>query len=88
MKALGNHVIHADQKRIQLLRHKVGQLDSIKNLQYEELERIRMENQERLKALEEQYWGKKDSHSLSQQIREKYKTYSTFQSSSKENEAD
>jgi hypothetical protein len=41
MKADGNYVIKANQKKIQLLRHKIGQLDSIKNLPFEELEQVR-----------------------------------------------
>ena len=43
------------------MRHKVGQLDSVKALPYEELEEMRKETEARLKVLEEQYWGKKDA---------------------------
>ena len=57
MKTLGNNVIHADQKRIQVMRHRVGQLDSVKGVPYEELEAMRTETAARLKVLEEQYWG-------------------------------
>ena len=35
----GAHIISADQKRLQLLRHKAGQLDSLKDLSLKELER-------------------------------------------------
>ena len=38
VKAQGAHIIHADEARLQLLRHQAGQLDSIKNLSLEELE--------------------------------------------------
>jgi len=53
MKNLGNNVIHADQKRIQVMRHRVGQLDSVKRVPYEELEIMRAETEARLKILEE-----------------------------------
>ena len=60
MKAQGNNVIHADQKRIQVMRHRVGQLDSVKSVPYEELEVMRMETEARLKVLEQQYYGSRD----------------------------
>ena len=53
MKALGNNVIVANQKRIQVMRHRVGQLDSVKSVPYEELETMRTETAARLKVLEE-----------------------------------
>lgn len=53
MKAMGNNVIHADQKRIQVMRHRVGQLDSVKSVPYEELEVMRLETEIRLKELEQ-----------------------------------
>lgn len=61
MKSQGNTVIHADQKRVQVIRHRVGQLDSVKALPYEELELLRTQNAERLKVLEEMYWGGKEN---------------------------
>jgi hypothetical protein len=73
MKELGNNVIHADQKRIQLMRHRVGQLDSVKSVPFEELEAMRRETEARLQVLEEQYWGKKDASQLNATLREKYK---------------
>jgi len=53
MKAQGNNVIVANQKRIQVMRHRVGQLDSVKSVPYEELETMRTETAARLKVLEE-----------------------------------
>ena len=40
------------------MRDRVGQLDSVKGVPYEELEAMRTETAERLKLLEEQYWGR------------------------------
>lgn len=53
MLAQGNNVIHAGEKRIQVMRHRVGQLDSVKAMPYEELEALRLETAARLKVLEE-----------------------------------
>jgi hypothetical protein len=64
MKAQGNNVIHADQKRIQVMRHRVGQLDSVKSVPYEELELMRTETAIRLKVLEEQYWGSRNGDTI------------------------
>ena len=75
MKALGNNVIHAGEKRVQVMRHRVGQLDSVKALPYEDLEAMRQETAARLKVLEDQYWGKKDAQGISSVIRDKYKSY-------------
>ena len=72
MREEGNNVIFADQKRIQLLRHRVGQLDSVKAVPYEELEMMRTETAIRLKELEEVYWGKKDAKEFGPRLREKY----------------
>lgn len=57
------------------MRHRVGQLDSVKALPYEELEAMRQETAARLKVLEEQYWGKIDNQEVGPKIREKYKQY-------------
>ena len=37
----GAHIIHADERKLQLLRHKAGTLDSLKDLDLEELEATR-----------------------------------------------
>jgi hypothetical protein len=57
------------------MRHRVGQLDSVKALPFEELEAMRTETAARLKVLEEQYWGKVDNQEVGPRIREKYKQY-------------
>lgn len=57
----GNDVICGNEARIQVVRHRVGQLDSVKAMPYDEIEEMRKETEERLKVLEEQYWGKKDA---------------------------
>ena len=75
MKGAGNNVIHADQKRIQVMRHRVGQLDSVKGVPYEELEAMRAETAERLALLEEQYWGRMEGQELTGKTRERYKQY-------------
>jgi len=55
------------------MRHRVGQLDSVKSVPYEELEAMRSETEARLKVLEEAYWGKRDSKALGASLRDKYK---------------
>lgn len=69
MKSAGNNVIHADQKRIQIMRHRVGQLDSVKSIPYEELETMRTETAARLKELEEQYWGMREGTITSNKVK-------------------
>ena len=55
----GNSVLSADEKRVQVLRHKVGQLDSVLAVPYEEIEAMRLETAEKVRALQEQLFGKK-----------------------------
>jgi hypothetical protein len=45
-----------NERRLQVFRHKAGQLDSLKQLDFNELERLRLEQREKLKVLEEAYW--------------------------------
>lgn len=59
------------------MRHRVGQLDSVKKVPYEELEALRTETAARLKVLEDQYWGQKDKSQWSKIMRDKYKKYGT-----------
>jgi hypothetical protein len=84
MFAQGNNVIHAGEKRIQVMRHRVGQLDSVKALPYEELEKLRLETAARLKVLEEQYWGKREAAGVTAAIRDKYKSYGSNQESTQD----
>ena len=55
----GNSVLSADEKRVQVLRHKVGQLDSVLAVPYEEIEAMRLETAEKVRTLQEQLFGKK-----------------------------
>lgn len=52
----GGHIIHADESRLQVLRHQVGQLDSVKNLDLDQLEELRMTQSIKLKELEQKYF--------------------------------
>lgn len=61
MEKQGNTVIAADQKRVQVLRHRVGQLDSVEAVPFEELEAMRLATAEKLKVLEEAYWNKREA---------------------------
>lgn len=38
----GAAIIHADEKRLQVFRHKPGQLDSVKDVDFTELEAMRL----------------------------------------------
>ncbi len=49
----GNSVLSADEKRVQVLRHKVGQLDSVLAVPYEEIEAMRLETAEKVRILQE-----------------------------------
>ena len=50
-----------NEERLQVFRHKAGQLDSLKNLDLDELEKLRLANEKSLKVLEEQYWAKREN---------------------------
>jgi len=53
----GAHIIHADEKRLQLFRHKPGQLDSLKDLNLDELEELRIAQAKRIKEIEASYYS-------------------------------
>lgn len=61
MEKQGNTVVAADQRRVQVLRHRVGQLDSVEAVPFEELEAMRLATAEKLKALEETYWNRREA---------------------------
>lgn len=61
MEKQGNTVIGADQRRVQVIRHRVGQLDSVEAIPFEELEAMRLATAEKLKVLEEAYWNKREA---------------------------
>lgn len=54
-----------------MFRHKPGQLDSLKNIDMDELERQRLDQAKKLKFLEEQYWGKKENKKVGTFMRDK-----------------
>ena len=54
------------------MRHRVGQLDSVKSVPFEELEAMRAETEARLKELEQAYWGKKEGKNFTKAMAEKY----------------
>ena len=68
-------VLKANEKRVQVVRHRVGQLDSVKRLPYEELEAMRTETAARLKALEAKYWGQEENKTVGKKIRDAYKQH-------------
>lgn len=49
-----------NERRLQVFRHKAGQLDSLKQLDWEELERQRLEQKKKLLILEEAYWRQRE----------------------------
>lgn len=61
MKVENAHIMHADQKRLQLFRHQPGQLESLKNLSLDELESIRIEQAKKIKEIEEKYYATKEN---------------------------
>ena len=48
----GAHIVSVDEKRLQLFRHQPGQLDSLKNLNFEDLEALRVAQEKRRRELE------------------------------------
>lgn len=71
---------------MQAIRHRTGQLDSIKALSLDELEAMRLETAEKLKVLEEQYWGQTENKEVGGRIAQKYKSMRTNDTSAIESE--
>ena len=69
LEEAGTFVIAASPKKLQVMRHQASQLASNKNLDLDDLERMRRENEERLKQLEEMYLSKKQNSSIGRMIR-------------------
>ncbi len=65
------YVIAASPKKIQTMRHQASQLGSHANLSLEELEEMRMENESRLRQLEEVYHRKKENSGVGRVIRDR-----------------
>ena len=55
----GAHIIHADEFRLQLMRHNPGQLDSLKDLDLDKIEAARQENAKVLEELANTYFSTK-----------------------------
>mgnify|MGYP000040496974 CR=1 FL=1 len=55
------------------MRHRVGQLDSVKGMPYEELDAMRADTANRLRQLEEQYWGRMETGELTGVMKDRYK---------------
>jgi hypothetical protein len=49
---------------LQLFRHKPGQLDSLKDLDLDELESLRIQQAQKIKELEERYYQTKGADNL------------------------
>lgn len=75
------YVIHADEQRVQAFRHKVGQLDSLKNLDLMEIDAMRLAQQKKLDELQQMYNQRQGNHMISRKVHESFKTNDpTFQS--------
>lgn len=53
------------------MRHQASQLASLKNIDINEIERLRQENEERLKYLETQYFNKREPEKVGNMILER-----------------
>lgn len=71
LEQAGTYVIDASPKKFQVMRHQASQLASAKNLDLDELERMRSENEARLKELEEIYNRKRENTQVGKIMREK-----------------
>lgn len=71
LEGAGAHVIYASPKKMLVMRHQASQLASTKNLDLDELERMREENAKRVRELEEMYMNKKQNSTVGKIIREK-----------------
>lgn len=67
----GAHIIHADESRLQLFRHKPGQLDSLKDLNLEDLEQLREQQEQRLRELEYILFSGDDNSKIGKELRKK-----------------
>lgn len=67
----GAHIIHADEQRLQLMRHQAGQLESLKNLDLDALEEQRLANKRKIDELTEVYLRKIENKAAGKMIRRK-----------------
>ena len=70
----GGAILHADERRVQVFRHKPGMLDTLKDENGErefEFERERIELRKRADELERSYWAKKENSQVGKLVRKK-----------------
>lgn len=84
----GNTVLAATEKRIQTIRHKTGQLDSVKATSWEELERLRLEQSVKLKKLEMEYLGRTQNRQIAKAIHARYKDFNEDEAEDEEDKAE
>lgn len=71
MESVNAHVVHVSPKRLQVMRHQASHLGSHAQMTLDELEMERLENEERLKQLEEMYFQKREHAGAGFVMREK-----------------
>ena len=71
LEGAGTFVIAASPQKLQVMRHQASQLASLKNIDIKEIERLRQENEERLKYLETQYFNKREPEKVGNMILER-----------------
>lgn len=57
----GAHIIHAEHRRLQMMRHQAGQLQSLKNLDLQALEEERLATKRKIDELTEIYIQQKEA---------------------------
>lgn len=67
----GMTVIHAENERVQGMRHQTGQLGGLGAISMEEVLEMRKLTEERLKVIETEYYKNKDTRFLSSEIRKR-----------------
>jgi hypothetical protein len=67
----GAHIVSVDEKRLQLFRHQPGQLDSLKNLNFEDLEALRVTQEKRRRELEVILFSGDENSRIGQELRKK-----------------
>lgn len=71
LEGAGTFVIAASPQKMQVMRHQASQLASLKNIDIKEIERLRHENELRLKYLETQYFNKREPEKVGNTILER-----------------
>ena len=71
----GCTVIHAEEERVQAMRHQTGQLGGLGAITMEEVVRMKEITAQRIKELEIEYYKNRDTRFLSSEVRKRLKTY-------------